>query len=80
MSQLYLTLVGGGVFRNPFSEVFAAMAAAHARWAPGTALRKVVLLLFTPDQNIISGVMAALKGQVRQIEHIKLSYILHISI
>ncbi len=45
--RLVLTCVGGGAFANPPAEVAAAIAAAHAHWAPrARALRRVVLPLF----------------------------------
>ena len=44
--ELVLTLIGGGVFSNPLPRVAAAMAAAHARYANQSRLRRVVLPLF----------------------------------
>eukprot|EP01105_Mastigella_eilhardi_P018695 TRINITY_DN4347_c0_g1_i1.p1 TRINITY_DN4347_c0_g1~~TRINITY_DN4347_c0_g1_i1.p1 ORF type:complete len:360 (-),score=83.39 TRINITY_DN4347_c0_g1_i1:36-1115(-) len=48
---LHLTLIGGGVFGNSFSEIYNAIITAHERYAnhPKGNLERVVLTLFPPQ-------------------------------
>lgn len=48
---LVLTLVGGGVFLNPVTDIAWALARAHKAWAPRTALRHVVLPVYMHDDD-----------------------------
>jgi hypothetical protein len=62
--RLVLTCVGGGVFGNPPGEVAAALAAAHAEWAPRARgrLRRVVLPLFSRQGDLAGPYLAALEA------------------
>ncbi len=62
--RLVLTCVGGGCFGNPAREVAAALAAAHAEWAPRARgrLRRVVLPLFSREGDAAEPYRAALEA------------------
>lgn len=51
---LYLTLVGGGSFKNPISLILQEIARAHQIWAnhSNSKLKKVVLCIYNEDTNI----------------------------
>jgi len=48
-SQIFLTLVGGGIFGNKREWIYDAIISAHLNWGvKGSSLEKVTLIVFNP--------------------------------
>jgi hypothetical protein len=60
---LVLTLVGGGVFRNPLGAIGDAIGEAHARWADAGRFERIVLPIFTAGPAVIEDLVAGIRAQ-----------------
>ncbi len=61
---LVLTLVGGGVFLNPISDVAWAIARAHKAWGARSGLRRVILPIYLhDDEDTVEELVGALAAQ-----------------